>query len=321
MIYITADGGGTKLIAFAFDENLNVLASAKAGGVNSLFMGKDEARSNMAKVADTLFDSLEKSCGKVCEVEGLYYAIAGLGDGFSCEIERRAKVKRMERLGEGQIGFLAGTLEKSGLLALSGTGSDCFIIKDCRSVGMIGGWGLYFGDEGSGFDMGRQAIIAAIRSQDGRGKKTELEDLVFQSLGLEKSLWEVCSLHNRPSFRKDVSSLTRAVETACRHGDDTALEIVKNAAKELSLAAVTIMKKHGYSKDDTFVFTTAGGGWKTSEKMTEIFVDDVKEHFPLSVFKKPLFEPVVGGAIKYIYDQGDTPGEELLKEKLSEFLL
>jgi N-acetylglucosamine kinase-like BadF-type ATPase len=321
MIFITADGGGTKIIAFAFDENLNVLASAKAGGVNSLFMDKNEARNNMANVADTLFDSLEKNFGNICEVEGLYYTIAGLGSGLPDEIQRHAKVKKTERLSEGQLGFLAGTLEKTGLLALSGTGSDCFLIENCRSVDMIGGWGLYFGDEGSGFDIGRKAIMAAIRSQDGRGEKTELEELVFHSLGLNKSLWEVCSIHNRPSFRKDVSSLTRAVETACGHGDRTALEIVQNAAKELSLATVTIMKKHGYGRNDAFVFTTAGGGWKTSAKMTETFVGDVTEHFPLSVFKKPLFEPVAGGVIKYIFDKGDMPREELLKEKLSEFLL
>ena len=81
------------------------------------------------------------------------------------------------------------------------------------------------------------------------------------------------------------------------------------------------MEKHGYNSDDTFVFTTAGGGWKTSARMTETFVRNVTERFPLSVFKKRLFEPVAGGVIKYIFDRGDTPREELLKEKLSGFLL
>ncbi|MBQ1862453.1 MAG: hypothetical protein II149_02960 [Clostridia bacterium] len=55
--------------------------------------------------------------------------------------------------------------------------------------------------------------------------------------------------------------------------------------------------------------------------MTETFVRNVTERFPLSVFKKRLFEPVAGGVIKYIFDRGDTPREELLKEKLSGFLL
>lgn len=139
-------------------------------------MDKNEARYNIAKVADTLFGSLEKNLGNICEVEGPYYTIAGLG---------------------------------------------------------------------SGFDIGRKAIIAATRSHDGRGEKPELEELDFHSLGLKGSLWEVCSIHNRPSFRKDVSSLTRAVETACGHSDRAALEIAEKPRKR---AFIGCCDDHGKSR-------------------------------------------------------------------------
>ena len=73
-------------------------------------MDKNEAKYNIAKVADTLFGSLEKNLGNICEVEGPYYTIAGLG---------------------------------------------------------------------SGFDMGRKAIIAAIRSHDGRGENNRTRRTCF----------------------------------------------------------------------------------------------------------------------------------------------
>ncbi len=321
MIFITADGGGTKLTAFAFDEKLNILSAAKGGGVNSLFMSEDDARNNMENVANGLIDGLEKELGKVSEADGVYCTLAGKSEYFINALERRIKLKKVTRLNEGQLGVLAGTLGQNGLLVISGTGSDCFLIENGVSVDMIGGWGQYFGDEGSGFDMGRKAIVAAIKSYDGRGQKTELETLVFDELGLKKSLWEVCSIHKRPSFRKDVAALTKAIETACKNGDYVANEIVKDAADELSLAAVTLMKKRGYGKNDGFIFTTSGGGWKTSEKMTEIFVSGVKKEYPLAEFIKPEFEPVAGGAVKYIYDSGETPDKEILKEKLRDYTL
>lgn len=321
MIYITADGGGTKLAAFAFDEKLNVVSEARGGGVNGLFMSGDDARKNMEAVADGIIDGLKKNIGAIDEIDGLYYTVAGNSDYFINALERRIKLKKATRLNEGQLGILAGTLSQSGLLAISGTGSDCFLVENGVSVDMIGGWGQYFGDEGSGFDMGRKAIVAAIKSYDGRGEKTDLETLVFSGLGLENSLWEVCSIHRRPSFRKDVAALTKAIETACKNGDAVAREIVKYAANELSLAAVTLMKKHGYKKDDGFVFTTSGGGWKTSEEMTEIFVSGVKNEFPYSEFRRPEFEPVAGGVIKYIYDSGEIPEKEILKEKLRDYTL
>ncbi len=99
------------------------------------------------------------------------------------------------------------------------------------------------------------------------------------------------------------------------------MKIVEYAADELALAAVTMMTDKGYSKDDSFIFTTSGGGWKTSAEMTQRFIAGVNGKFPRAVFKRPVFEPVAGGAIKFIFDSGDIPDETLLREKLRSYLL
>jgi N-acetylglucosamine kinase-like BadF-type ATPase len=53
----------------------------------------------------------------------------------------------------------------------------------------VGGWGPYFGDEGSGFWIGREAVRAALRSIDTQ-TPTEFTQTVATSLGL-KSVSEV----------------------------------------------------------------------------------------------------------------------------------
>jgi glucosamine kinase len=53
-----------------------------------------------------------------------------------------------------------------GILLIAGTGSIVIGRDKDRSIFRAGGWGPYFGDEGSGFWIGREAIRTALRSID-----------------------------------------------------------------------------------------------------------------------------------------------------------
>ncbi len=47
-----------------------------------------------------------------------------------------------------------------------------------------GGWGWRLGDEGSGYDIGHRALIAALRDHDGRGPATLLTESIRGALSL-----------------------------------------------------------------------------------------------------------------------------------------
>ena len=317
MINIAADGGGTKLSVVAFDENLNILANVRGNGVNALFIGEDIVRKDMEDTIDKLFASVKKSVGTGKKIDNLYLTLAGNAEVFKEVIRTHAEIEKTVWMNEGELGLYAATYGRDGLLALAGTGSDCFWIEDGKTIDGIGGWGIYFGDEGSGFYIGREAILAAIKSHDGRGEKTVLEKLVFEQLGLKNSLWEVCSLHLLPTFRSDIASLTKAVEDACRENDEVALEIVKKSAEEVALAAVTLLHKNGQTEDSVFIYSIAGGAWKTSPVMIRRFCEIIGEKFPKAEFVMPEFEPVTGGIIMFAQENGISN----FKEKLTEFRL
>ncbi len=321
MIYIAADGGGTKLLTIAFNEKLDILARSESGGVNELFLSKDIVEKNMETAVSDLFGQLTARFGHIQKIDGMYCTIVGDCNKFRSIAEKYAKIENFDQISEGVLGLYASTLCGDGLLAISGTGSDCFFNKDGRTVDGIGGWGQYFGDEGSGFYIGRQAVLSAIRSYDQRGPKSILQPLVFKQLGLEKSLWEVCSLHLSPTFRSDIAALTKAVGEACKAGDKEAIRIIESAADEMVCAAVTLMKKHCTLQDGSFLFTTAGGAWKTSPIMTQRFVSGVKNVFPESKFSQPEFEPIVGCVVRHIYKQGGKPQLSVLKSKMRDLLL
>ena len=60
---------------------------------------------------------------------------------------------------------------------LYGTGSISYCYnKKTNELNRVGGWGYVLGDEGSGYDIGRQALVAIMKSYDGRGKSTQLTE-------------------------------------------------------------------------------------------------------------------------------------------------
>jgi N-acetylglucosamine kinase-like BadF-type ATPase len=71
-----------------------------------------------------------------------------------------------------------------GVLLIAGTGSIVIGRDKERTMFRVGGWGPHFGDEGSGFWIGREAVRAALRSIDAQAP-TELTERVAAKLGVK----------------------------------------------------------------------------------------------------------------------------------------
>ena len=72
----------------------------------------------------------------------------------------------------------AGLREGPGLALWSGTGSFAVARGPGGELVRVGGRGFAFGDEGSGYDLVRRAIIGALRAIDGRGRATALTEML-----------------------------------------------------------------------------------------------------------------------------------------------
>ncbi len=69
--------------------------------------------------------------------------------------------------------------DDDGILLLAGTGSIAVARRAGRTA-RAGGWGAVFGDEGSAFAIGRDALAAVARAHDGRGPATALTNAVLR---------------------------------------------------------------------------------------------------------------------------------------------
>jgi N-acetylglucosamine kinase-like BadF-type ATPase len=84
------------------------------------------------------------------------------------------------------IALVAGAGENPGVVLVAGTGSIAYG-RDARGrAARAGGWGYLLGDEGSGFWIGRRALLSVVRHADGRGPFTMLTELVLRHMGITR---------------------------------------------------------------------------------------------------------------------------------------
>lgn len=304
--YIAADGGGSKLQAVLYDESLHVVRTARAAGVNTLFKPAETVRENIQAMMTALLADLDG------EIVAADLCLLG-GKNETMDALNRAGCQNVFFHDEPSLGLTA-TLMTEGVVALSGTGSDAFFVKNGQTPASIGGWGPLLGDEGSGYDIGLNAIKAAIYAYEGRKEPSILYDLVMEWWDLDR-LWDIVSyLAGNPDYRHEVASAAKLCSKAAHLGDHIALRIYEHAALEMALQARTIIEQHRSEWDGTVVIM--GGAWKGHPRMFEVFKCEMELMYPEARVELPLFEPVVGCAVLRCLREGmslDSVREPLMK--------
>lgn len=316
--YLAADGGGSKLQIILYDERFRIIRTGRVAGVNTLYKPAEDVRANVERMMYTLLQG-EEGEEPVTSIASADLCMVGAGDVMRDILSRMAGIGEIHFHSEPNVA-LAATLKKSGAVALSGTGSDAFFVRDQQCLAYVGGWGPLLGDEGSGYDIGLNALKAAVYSYDGRREKSMLYDLVMEHWGLER-LWEIVShLAGNPDARHEVASAALICSKAAHAGDRTALRIYEHAALEMFLQARTVIERHRGEWDGTVVVT--GGAWKGHPRMFGIFKQEIEATFPEARVQKPVFEPVIGCIVLRCLREGMTAEavREPLERELSRFL-
>jgi len=184
--YLGIDGGGSKTTFLLVDEYYNEVCHIQSGPSNWLSVGADAAKEAITQGISCLTERPNIVCGGFAGAaradSATFYkeVLQSLIPGAQIIVESDAFIASI-----GAIGI------DPGILLIAGTGS--IVIgrnKDCNMF-RVGGWGPYFGDEGSGFWIGREAVRAALRSLDLQDTG-EFAAQIAKALGL-KSITEVVS--------------------------------------------------------------------------------------------------------------------------------
>ncbi len=219
---IGVDGGGTKTEFLLFSEKGTIKQRILLDGSNPNVSGLEKALGVLAMGIDSLI-AIEP------EVMGIYCGLSGYTSGNNSGKIKSYLTKRYPdiKLGCNSDIFnvaASATQEKKCIAVICGTGACIFAINGDKS-NRIGGLGYLFEGKGSGFDIGRDAVAAALADNDGIGQKTIITELVQKRLGT--TVWEGINRF----YSEDISfvaSFTSEVFEAYRLGDKVAKEIVES---------------------------------------------------------------------------------------------
>jgi glucosamine kinase len=161
VVFLGIDGGGSKTTFLLEDSDGKELARVETGPSNWLSTGADETREALAEGVAQLPSIPDVACGG--------FAGAGRPAGvafYRACLESLLPETRVLVETDAFITYVGAIGIQPGVLLIAGTGSIALARKNDGTMIRVGGWGSMFGDEGSGFWIGREAISAALRAND-----------------------------------------------------------------------------------------------------------------------------------------------------------
>ena len=312
---LAADGGGTKTLAVLARENGEILDSFQKGPGNFQQIGPE----GLQALAKELLHEAHRRQGIRREEIGVFVlGLAGVGR----QTDRTRAEEALRGLGIGgsvkvvSDAFIAlmGAFEgRPGIIVIAGTGSICFGVDEEGRLYRSGGWGYLLGDEGSGYFIGHQALLAALKDYDGRGESTILRPRIESQFDLVEIPDIVPKIYSSDGLGKeDIAGLAPLVFECAAEGDKVARGIVERAGKELAVMIHAVgrnMKKIAGPLEVAYV----GSVFRQKEVLLPVMRDYLRRHFSGLDIHAPSFDPVLGAVIFAVKESGRPVTLEILE--------
>ena len=306
---IGIDGGGSKNDLILFTADGKIINRVIGKGSNVSEMGPEAAS---ARLIEQLSELLRDYGGLNAEIEALFAGLSGGGAVNSRQFvvdrikEEMPNAREVHMSGDTVTALYAGVGTGDGMAVIAGTGTSEFVRYGGGQTTMVGGWGHLIDDSGSGFWLGKEAINAALREVDGRGKKTLLTQLVEEKLGKSVRM-SIGYLYS--DGKRTIASFAPVVFAACEQGDEVALDILRRAADELALLITTggkLIEKKPYR------VALVGGLWNAPLLQNAVRARLNEDYIFTQLTAPPVLGSCLAALEKAGLDAGDNMRETLI---------
>jgi len=293
LLFLGIDGGGSRTQACLGDERGRILARAVAGPSNPVKVGIEAAKKELLGAARAVLSRVStapaprtaKSAGAARgrrPKPALVAVCAGLAGVDRPVVSRpllawlRKAIPARHHLltTDMAIALHAALGSAVGMIVESGTGSFAFARNPRGETLRAGGWGAMFDDPGSGYDLGRKAIMAALRAFDGRGERTLLTAKICRALRLTS----IPQIVRKKLDPQEVAALFPLVLEAARQGDRVARRLLADAARDLAQLALALARHLGRRR--TVSVVCAGGVFRSSPTLRRSFTRYLHQRMP-----------------------------------------
>jgi len=236
---LAVDGGNSKTDLAVVREDGQVVGSARGGGSSPYHLGVDGSLAVIGGMLASVRD------GQPVDVAELLLA----GVDFPAEeaavragIEERGWARHVSVDNDTFAVLRAGTDAGWGVAVVCGAGINCVGVAPDGRQARFRALCWTTGDWGGGGDVGREAVFAAARSEDGRGPKTVLERDVPAYFGLETPSQLAEAIHLGRIDGARAMELAPVVFAASTDDEAAAAIIEKLADEVVALARVAITR-------------------------------------------------------------------------------
>lgn len=245
--YVGVDGGGTKTAIIAAAKMGSEMGTVLASGCSYQMLGVAGA---VKVIVDGIKGSLQKVGAALADCAGVCIGLPCYGeDARQDEAMRDALQKALAPapifiVNDVEAGW-AGALEcQPGIHIVAGTGSIAFAKDESGHTARTGGWNEFFGDEGSCYWIGREAMSVFTKEADGRAAKGALYEIVRQELHLADDMDFIdLVIRQYAPHRDKVAAFQRFAAQAAQAGDAEAIALYERAARELAQMVQALKEK------------------------------------------------------------------------------
>jgi len=306
-LFLGIDGGGSRTQACLGDERGRILAKATAGPSNPVKVGIEAAKKELLRAAHAVLCRVPtRPAGDKPPLAGrargrrqhpLLAAVCAGVAGVDRPVVSRPLLAWLRKAIPARhyllttdmaIALHAALGTHAGMIVESGTGSFAYARNRRGETLRVGGWGAAFDDPGSGYDLGRKAIMAALRDFDGRGERTVLTSRICRTLKLS----DITQIVPKKLDPQQVAALFPLVLEAARQGDPVARRLCSQAAFDLAQMAVALGRRLG--RRATVPVVCAGGVFRSSPTLRRRFARHVRQGMPGARVRLLQHEPVEG---------------------------
>jgi N-acetylglucosamine kinase-like BadF-type ATPase len=241
--FLGVDGGQSGTVALIADEYGNVLGQGAAGPCNHV--ASSEAEAKLARVVQECVAAACAAAGILAstEFQAACFGMSGGAADKRTTLQQSVAAKQWLVTDDAVIALSGALIGKPGVMVIAGTGSIALGRGLEGIVHRAGGWGYVFGDEGSAFDIVRQALRACLRAEEGWGDRTRLSDVLRLATGCS-DMNAVLHMFYTPEWpRSRVAAIAAEVDACAAEGDPIATQLLAQAAQSLSLFAQSVARQ------------------------------------------------------------------------------
>lgn len=313
-IYAGFDGGGTKTTCVVACSDGSVIGTGSAGPSNYHNVGLDSALGALR----SSFDGALADAGmrKVNQIDVACFGLAALDSRKDMETMNRAVISMgLARdnlvVNDWRITLSGAFGSAPGIILIAGTGCVSAGQNAKSEIVRVGGWGSVIDDRGSAYDIGRDALYAAMRAYDGRGPQTRLLRMLMKRLKVDEPQDLIEKVHLQGMGIADIASLCTVIGRAALDGDAVSQSILKEKGRILGELAVVVAAKLGML-GEPFEVSLNGGVFEIGRPVLVPLLDTIRASAPMARMTSPKLPPACGAIILLLQREGLSANRRLV---------